>query len=310
MDAGGRRVSSSFTTSTASERRGLARPVGFAPAGACDLRAVAPDPLDGSPRPEPDAPFPPAAARFADLWIPAGLPAPPARAALTPALPRRFDVSVANAPPPRPFGALPRSAPPPFLRRLAIRPSLSPEPARARNRPGAVRQRLAESCGFGPIETRRVQMRPAFAARMRIGPRAVPGSTTLPPCVMSTTPRAASRRAARRAGSINARHVCSSVAAIRRSAGASLARPAAATWRAASLGQIVPPARSRSRPRMAASSRPSTSRTPRPRHADEQYFTRSQSRAHFRRQVISRPQATQVLTGTRSDCLRRAIAQC
>ena len=44
---------------------------------------------------------------------------------------------------------------------------------------------------------------PHRGRRMRIGPLAVDGSTTVPPWVISTSPRATIRRAARRAGSIS-----------------------------------------------------------------------------------------------------------
>jgi len=80
--------------------------------------------------------------------------------------------------------------------------------------------------------------------RIRIGPRAVEGSTTRPPCVISTTPLATSRLAADRAGSINARH------------------SSPPTARAASLGQIVAPAlRASSSVRTACSSARSVSLT-------------------------------------------------
>ncbi|VXC01708.1 hypothetical protein CURTO8I2_60034 [Curtobacterium sp. 8I-2] len=46
---------------------------------------------------------------------------------------------------------------------------------------------------------------PQRGRRMRIGPLAVDGSTTDPPWVISTSPRATMRRAARRAGSISGR---------------------------------------------------------------------------------------------------------
>jgi hypothetical protein len=57
--------------------------------------------------------------------------------------------------------------------------------------------------------------------RMRIGPLAVEGSTTRPRCVISTSPEATSRLAARLAGSMRSRH------------------PSSDTARAASEGQIV-----------------------------------------------------------------------
>jgi len=122
---------------------------------------------------------------------------------------------------------------------------------------------------------------------MRIGPFACEGSaTTRPPWVISASPRATRRRAAARAGSISARHASSPD-----DDGPTDGPDAAATALAASDGQIVAPAARASRIRSTASSRAvSIGRTPDRRQASEQYRTRSQSRSHFLRHVIVRPQ--------------------
>ena len=124
---------------------------------------------------------------------------------------------------------------------------------------------------------------PPLRRRIRIGPRTRDASsTTFPPCVISTRPAAASRRAAARAGSISSR------------------QPSGETARAASLGQIdASAARAESSSTIAVSSRPSIGRFAFRRQASEQYRTFAQSRAHFFRHVIARPQAMQGLGGTR-----------
>lgn len=115
---------------------------------------------------------------------------------------------------------------------------------------------------------------------MRIGPLAVDGSTTDPPCVMSTSPAATSRLAARRAGSISSRHPSPSPSN---------------TSRAASDGQIVDvAARFDSRVRMLSSRALSTRVTLRLRHASLQYATSSQFFSHFARHSMRRPQDRQV----------------
>ena len=115
---------------------------------------------------------------------------------------------------------------------------------------------------------------------MRIGPFARLGSTTFPPWVISTTPRATRRRAAMRAGSIK---VCQ------------FSPP---TRRAASDGQIdASRARLSSSASIAASSASSVVVVRARRQASEQYFTCSQLRAHFDRHCIVRPQRAHVFSG-------------
>jgi len=98
--------------------------------------------------------------------------------------------------------------------------------------------------------------------------------------VISTTPRATSRRAAMRAGSIK---VCQ------------FSPP---TRRAASDGQIdASRARWASNPRIAASSASSVVVVRARRQASEQYFTCSQLRAHFDRHCMVRPQRAQGFSG-------------
>lgn len=113
--------------------------------------------------------------------------------------------------------------------------------------------------------------------RIRIGPFAVDGSTGRPPWVITARPSACKRRAAARAGSISDRH------------------PAPPTALAASLGQIVAPrGRLSSSRTIAVSSSRSASRTPRRRHAAEQWRTSSHECSHCFRQRIIRPQTTQI----------------
>ena len=105
---------------------------------------------------------------------------------------------------------------------------------------------------------RRVRFRPVparccHARRIRIAPLAVDGSTIDPPCVMTISPDATSRRAAERVGSIRERH------------------SASPTILAASLGQIDAPAARWSRSsRIAPSSSWSTVFTFRDRQRSEQ----------------------------------------
>lgn len=117
-----------------------------------------------------------------------------------------------------------------------------------------------------------------FARRTRTAPRNVPGSTARSPCVIFTIPRRASRRAAERAGSSRSRQ-CSPPMA-----------------RAASDGHMEP-SRPESRSRIDLSSAASSfcARTlrARRRHASEQWRTCSQSRSHFLRHSIGRPQIAQ-----------------
>ena len=116
--------------------------------------------------------------------------------------------------------------------------------------------------------------------RTRIGPRAVDASTTLPCCVISTSPAATSRRAAARVRSISGR------------------QPSGLTRRAASDGQIVFPApRSASSPRTASSSSRSSADGFDLRQDAEQNRTSSHTRAHFRLQAKRRPQLAQTLSG-------------
>ncbi len=124
------------------------------------------------------------------------------------------------------------------------------------------------------------------ARRTLIGPFAVEGSTARPPCVISTSPAATRRRAARRAGSMSGRQASSSASPC-----------AAATARAASLGQIVASAaRPASRLRMLASSSRSTGRTPRERQASLHQRTFCQSRAHCARHSMRRPHEPQTFS--------------
>ena len=112
--------------------------------------------------------------------------------------------------------------------------------------------------------------------RSRIAPRAVEGSTTCPPWVISSAPCATSRRAAARAGSIRSRH------------------PSGATSRAASDGQMVAPrARADSSSRIARSSRSPSAPGRCWRQPALQKRMLSQSRAHFLRHSMRRPQAAQ-----------------
>ena len=134
---------------------------------------------------------------------------------------------------------------------------------------------------------RSMQFGEAGRRRSRIGPLAVDGSTTRLPCTMSISPAATSRRAAARALSINA------------------GQPSGSTARAASDGQIVAPAaRPANSERTAASRASSVLVVRRRRQPSEQYRTASQSRAHFLRQVISRPQEVQGLEGSTSTVCR------
>ena len=126
---------------------------------------------------------------------------------------------------------------------------------------------------------------------MRIGPFARLGSTTRPPCVISTSPRATNLRAAIRAGSINGCHF------------------SPPTCRAASDGQIVA-ARSRelSIASIAFSSAVSLAVSRAVRQLSEQYLTVSQLRAHFARHCIARPHRTQIFSArstTSNSALRR-----
>ena len=117
-------------------------------------------------------------------------------------------------------------------------------------------------------------------SRTRIGPRALDGSTTRQPCVISARPPATSRRAARRAGSMRSLHPCGSINM------------------ATSEGQmLLPTPRSTSNFSIAAPMRASRSLPDADLHAEEQYFTCSQLRSHFFRQVISRPHAAHGLEG-------------
>lgn len=131
--------------------------------------------------------------------------------------------------------------------------------------------------------------------RTRIGPFAEEGSTGLPFCVISASPAATSRRAAMRAGSMSSRQ-CSTPRAPSCS-------PASATARAASLGQMVLPGpRSRRSRSVACSSWRSRSRTPARWHALEQNLTLSQSRRHFFRHSIRRPQRAHAFGSSPATC--------
>ncbi len=131
-----------------------------------------------------------------------------------------------------------------------------------------------------------------YLNRSRIGPFAVDGSTTCPACVITISPRATIRRAAARAGSISGCQL----------SGLS-ASPIAL---AASLGQIVFPApRSCNSCRIFASIAASAGPGFFPRHASLQNLTPSQSRSHFFRHSIVRPQAAQLFAaGTPLATLR------
>ena len=125
---------------------------------------------------------------------------------------------------------------------------------------------------------------------MRNGPFAVEMSTTVDPCMSSTTPRTASRRAAMRLGSTNA---------------FASATPTALT---ASEGQmLVWPGRDRSSCTIAVSSATSTARIRRVRHAFEQYFTSSQLLAHCFRKAMIRPHRAQCLDFTMDHPLGAAL---
>lgn len=114
-----------------------------------------------------------------------------------------------------------------------------------------------QAAASAATDHRPAQSPAAAVRRMRMGPLAVDGSTTRPPCVNSTCPAATSLRPARRAGSISARHDCSS--------------SDEPTKRAASLGQILLPGeRAASSWTIAASSRSSTLLILRRRQASEQ----------------------------------------
>ncbi len=131
------------------------------------------------------------------------------------------------------------------------------------------------------------QGRVGHGSRIRIGPLAVDGSTGRPPWLTNTRPSECSRRAAARAGSMSGRQ----------------SSPPTAV--AASLGQMdAPRGRSDRSDRIVDSSSRSTGRTPRRRHAVEQYRTSSQERSHFLRQTISRPQVAQIF-GAASGTPRR-----
>jgi hypothetical protein len=114
--------------------------------------------------------------------------------------------------------------------------------------------------------------------RTRIGPFAVDGSTTRPPCVTSANPSATSRRAAMRAFSISGRQSSKSA-------------------RTTSDGQIVAVVvRAISIARIASSMRRSSGEIRPERHASLHHFTSSQQRSHFLRHAIARPQRAQVLS--------------
>lgn len=123
-----------------------------------------------------------------------------------------------------------------------------------------------------------------------MGPFAVEGSTTWPRWVMSICPEATRRRAAARAGSMSGAHASES--------GGWIVPAAPATARAASEGQMVlSRPRWLRRSRMACSSCLSGGEGLCERQASEQNLTLSQSRSHFFRQVMERPQAAQFLGG-------------
>lgn len=191
-------------------------------------------------------------------------------------------------------------------------PHAPPQPCRARRSPSAT-----ASTGSPPSNLLRLLTSPPFtcsafpllglrtacfptaqtwdhARRMRIGPFAVDGSTTCPPCTMTTSPEATSRRAARRAGSISGRQASSP--ALSGSLPAGDVR-SAATWRAASEGQTVAVrARASRSSRTTASSRRSVAVTPCRRQASLQERTSLPRSRQDRRSSIRRPQDRQVLS--------------
>lgn len=126
--------------------------------------------------------------------------------------------------------------------------------------------------------------------RNRIGPLAVEGSTTLPPCVICSSPRATMRRAARRAGSMSSCQLSPPIAL------------------AASEGQMVASfARWPRSVTMVSSSLRSVASTPCRRQASEQYLTDSQSRAHFARHSMRRPQEAHDLSAGGVDAAERDL---
>jgi hypothetical protein len=125
--------------------------------------------------------------------------------------------------------------------------------------------------------------------RSRIAPLAVDGSTTRPPCMISSFPAATRRRAARRLSSIRSR------------------QPSGKACLAASLGQIVEPAARRARSvRITSSSACSLEFGFCLRQASEQYFTSFQQRSHFRRHSMRRPQVLHVFS---SGITHRTLAR-
>ncbi len=127
-----------------------------------------------------------------------------------------------------------------------------------------------------------------FVSRSRIAPLAVDGSTTRPPCTISSFPASTSRRAARRVSSMRSRQSSGNCC------------------RAASLGQIVASdARWASRERMVSSSARSIEVGFRSRQASEQYFTSSQQRSHFFRHSMRRPQVAQFFSSGMPTDFRR-----
>ena len=119
--------------------------------------------------------------------------------------------------------------------------------------------------------------------RSRIGPRTSAASTTRPRCVISSSPRITSRRAARRTGSISSRQFS----------------PSVATARATSLGQILAPAARRCRvDTISCSSRRPTGSLRADLHAAEQKRTDGQLLRQRFCHPKRRPQARQILCST------------
>ena len=130
-----------------------------------------------------------------------------------------------------------------------------------------------------PASTSRARARARGADRCSAGDH---DEDRLPPALpICTSPRATSRRAAMRAGSMSSR------------------QPSGSMRRAASDGQMVAVrARAVSSSRIAVSSAVSASRSPRRRHPVLQYRTCSQSRSQALRQVMRRPHTAHTFSST------------
>ena len=146
-----------------------------------------------------------------------------------------------------------------------------------RSRGGGRALRVAANNRRSPAPPQRLRK------RTRIGPLAVDGSTGLPFWVTSATPCATRRRAAMRVDSMSCRQPPVPFP--------TPSSPGPPTARATSLGQIdADGPRSRSMLSIASSSRRSAPLRRARLHAFEQYLTPCQSRSHFLRHSMIRPQ--------------------